>query len=74
MLFSQSIVRKDFDQTFFKKEMKELGFHRFFSHKGFAQLEIWRISLPDDISEDEVKGQLTTNLSLPESEMILAQR
>jgi len=61
---------KDFDQVFFKKEMKELGFHRFLSHKVF---EIWGNSLPNDITEDEVKGQWKTNLSLPESEMILTQ-
>jgi len=36
--------------------MKELGFRRFFSHRDFAQLEIWRNSLPDDITEDEVTG------------------
>jgi len=45
---------KDFDQVFFKEEMKDLGFHRFFSHKVFTQLEI---SLLDDITDDEVKGQ-----------------
>jgi hypothetical protein len=65
---------KDFDQVFFKKEMKELGFHRFFAHKIFAQLEIWRNSLPEDITDDEVKGQWTTCRNLPESDMILAQR
>jgi len=31
---------KDFDQVFFKKEMKDFGFHRFFSHKVLTQLEI----------------------------------
>ena len=48
---------KDFDQVFFKKEMKDLGFHRFFSHKVFIQLEIWRNALPEDITDDEMKGQ-----------------
>ena len=43
---------KDFDQVFFKKEMKDLAFHRF-SHKVFTQL---RNALPDDITDDEVKG------------------
>ena len=30
---------KDFDQFVFKNEMKELGFNKFFAHKGFTQLE-----------------------------------
>ena len=64
---------KDFDQVFFKKEMKDLGFHRFFSHKVFTQLEIWRNALPDNITDDEMKGQWSTYRNLPESE-ILAQR
>ena len=64
---------KDFDQVFFTKEMKDLGFHRF-SHKVFTQLEIWRNSLPDDITDDEVKGKWSTYRTLPESEMLLAQR
>ena len=51
---------KDFDQVFFKKEMKDLGFHRFFSHKVLTQLEIWSNALPEDITDDEMKGQWST--------------
>jgi len=65
---------KDFDQVFFKKELKDLGFHRFFATKVFTQLEIWRNALPEDITDDEIKGQWSTYRSLPESEMLLAQR
>ena len=65
---------KDFDQVFFKKELKDLGFHRFFATKVFTQLEIWRNALPEDITDDEMKGQWSTYRSLPESEMLLAQR
>jgi len=65
---------KDFDQVFFKKEMKDLGFHHFFATKVFTQLEIWRNALPEDITDDEMKGQWSTYRSLPESEMLLAQR
>ena len=72
MRCSQSIVQKE--RIFIKKEIKELGFNLFFSHKVFAQLEIWRNSLPDDITEDEVKGRWATNRLLPESEMLSAQR
>ena len=55
---------------FFKKEMKDLAFHRF-SHKVFTLL---RNALPDDITDDEVKGQWSTYRNLPESEILLAQR
>jgi hypothetical protein len=66
---------KDFDQVFFKKEMKDLGFHRFFSHKMFTLLEIWRNALPEDITGDEMKRQWSTYRNLKsESEMLLAQR
>ena len=65
---------KDFDQVFFKKEMKDLGFHRFFATKVFTQLEIWRNALPEDITDDEMKGQWSTYRNLTESEMLLAQR
>jgi hypothetical protein len=65
---------KDFDQVFFKKELKDLGCHRFFATKVFTQLEIWRNALPEDITDDEMKGQWSTYRSLPESEMLLAQR
>jgi hypothetical protein len=65
---------KDFDQVFFKKELKDLGFHRFFATKVFTQLEIWRNALPEDITDDEMKGLWSTYRSLPESEMLLAQR
>ena len=46
-----------FDQVFFKKELKDSGFHRFFATKVFTQLEIWRNALPEDITDDEIKGQ-----------------
>ena len=65
---------KDFDQVFFKKEMKDIGFHRFFSTKVFKQLEIWRNALPEDISDDEMKRQWSTYHNLPESEMLFVQR
>jgi hypothetical protein len=42
--------------------------------KVFTQLEIWRNALPEDITDDEIKGQWSTYRSLPESEMLLAQR
>ena len=58
---------KDFDQFIFKNEMKELGFNNFFAHKVFSQLEVWRNSLPEDITEDEVKGSWNTNRRLPDS-------
>jgi len=67
-------LKKDFDQVFFKKEMKDLGFHRFFSHKVFTKSKIWRNALPDDITDDEMKGQWSTYRNLPESEMLLGQR
>ena len=37
--------------------MKDLGFHRFFSHKVFTQLEIWRNELPEDITDDVITFQ-----------------
>ena len=43
---------KDFDQFIFRNKMKELGFNKFFAHKVFSQLEVWRNSLPEDITED----------------------
>ena len=33
---------KDFDKFVFKNEMKELGFNKFFAHKIFTQLEVWK--------------------------------
>ena len=65
---------KDFDQFIFKNEMKELGFNKFFAHKVFSQLEVWRNSLPEDITEDEVKGSWNTNRRLPDSVVYLEQR
>ena len=65
---------KDFDQVSFKKEMKDFAFHRFFSHKVFTQLEIWRNALPDNITDDEMKGQWSIKRNFPESEIPLAQR
>ena len=54
--------------------MKELGFNKFFAHKVFSQLEVWRNSLPEDITEDEVKGSWNTNRRLPDSVVYLEQR
>jgi len=36
--------------------MKELGFIKNFVHKVFSQLEVWRNSLTEHLTEDEVKG------------------
>jgi len=73
-LLSIYCAKKYFDQVFFKKEMKDLGYHRIFAHKVFTRLEIWRNVLPDNITDDEVKGKWSTYRTLPESEMLLAQR
>ena len=58
---------KDVDQFVFKNEMKELGFNKFFAHKVFSQLEVWRSAIPDDISEDVMKDMWNTNRRLPGS-------
>jgi len=47
---------KDFDQYIFKNEMKEPGFNKISVCKVFSQFEVWRNSLPKDLTEDEVKG------------------
>jgi hypothetical protein len=65
---------KDFDQFIFKNEMKELGFNKFFAHKVFTQLEVWRSAMPDDISEDEMKGLWNTSRRLPDSVVYLQQK
>jgi hypothetical protein len=65
---------KDFDQFVFKNEMKELGFNKFFAHKVFTQLEVWRSAMPDDISEDEIKGLWNTSRRLPDSVVYLQQK
>jgi hypothetical protein len=65
---------KDFDQFMFKNEMKELGFHKFFAHKVFNQLEVWRKALPKDITEEEMQGGWTTKRRIPESIVYLEQR
>ena len=65
---------KDFDQFVFKNEMKELGFNKFFAHEVFTQLEVWRSAMPDDITEDEMKGLWNTSRRLPDSVVYLQQR
>ena len=65
---------KDFDQFIFKNEMKELGFNKFFAHKVFTQLKVWRSAMPDDISEDEIKGLWNTSRRLPDSVVYLQQK
>ena len=62
---------KDFDQFIFKNE---LGFNKFFAHKVFTQLEVWRSAMPDDISEDEIKGLWNTSRRLPDSVVYLQQK
>ena len=54
--------------------MKELGFNRIFAHKVISQLEVWRNSLQEDLTEDEVKGSWNTNRRLPDSVVYLEQR
>jgi hypothetical protein len=63
---------KDFDQFVFKNEMKELGFHKFFAHKVYNQLEMWRSALPPDITDEEMTGW-NTGRRLPESVVYLEQ-
>ena len=54
--------------------LRALGFNKFFAHKVFTQLEIWRSAMPDDISEDEMKGLWNTSRRLPDSVVYLQQR
>ena len=54
--------------------MKELEFNNIFAHKVFSQLEVLLSAMPDDISENEMKGLLNTNRRLPDSVVYLQQR
>jgi hypothetical protein len=65
---------KDFDQVFFKNEMVELGFHKFFAHKVWNQLEVWRNTLPLDITEEEMQAGWTGSRRLPDSVVYLEQQ
>jgi len=65
---------KDFDQFVFKNEMKKLGFNKFFAHKVFTQLEVWRNSLPEDITEEEIKGSWSSDRRLPDSVVYVQQQ
>jgi hypothetical protein len=65
---------KDFDQFAFKNEMKELGFNKFFAHKLFIQLELWRKALPKDITEEEMQGSWMSKRRIPDSVVYLQQR
>ena len=65
---------KDFDLFIFKNEMKELGFNKFFAHKVFTQLEVWRNALPEDITEEEIKGSWNTDRRLPDSVVYVQQQ
>jgi len=58
---------KDFDRFVLKNEMKELGFNKFFARKVFTQLEVWRNALPEDITEEEIKGSWNKDRRLPDS-------
>ena len=62
---------KDFDQFAFKNEMKELGFNKFFAHKLFIQLELWRKALPKDITEEEMQGSWMSKRRIPDSVVYL---
>ena len=53
--------------------MKELGFSKFFAHKVFSQLEVCRSAMPDDNSENQMKGFWNTDRILPDS-VYLKQR
>ena len=41
------------NQSVLKNEMKEIGINKFFAHKVFTQVEVWRSAMPDDISKDK---------------------
>ena len=54
--------------------MKELGFNKFFAHKVFTQLEVWRNALPEDITEEEIKSSWNTDRRLPDSVVFVQQQ